>query len=192
VIHKPVIVTAPTLEPVTIVEARRHLQVVADDQDELLVLLIRAAARRAQAEQHRTLLTTTYDWKLDGWPCDRIIRLPAPPLQSVTSITYLDADGDSQTLAANQYRVITGTPGLVVPAVNVSWPATLSQVASITIRYVAGYTSQALVPASTKHAILLMVGDNWENREAVITGTIVNVMPAAESLLAVDTWGGYG
>jgi uncharacterized phiE125 gp8 family phage protein len=190
-IHKPVVFTGPSQEPITLEEARSHLQVVADDQDELLELMIAAATRRAQAEQHRTLLTTTFDWSIDAWPCSRKIVIPGPPLQSVTSIAYLDPDGVAQTLAANQYRVITGTPGLVIPAVDVQWPSLLQQPASVTIRYVAGYASHALVPASTKYAILLMVGDNWENREAVITGTIVNIMPATEALLAADQWGGY-
>src|SRR6185295_4859943 len=49
------------------------------------------------------------------------IEIPWPPLQSVTSIKYLDANGQEQTLPPADYTVDTiSEPGLVIPAT--AWP----------------------------------------------------------------------
>jgi hypothetical protein len=46
-----------------------------------------------------------------------------------------------------------------------------------------GEGSDDVFPASVRAAILLIVGDLHENREGVVTGTIVSVNPTAERLL---------
>lgn len=45
-------------------------------------------------------------------------------------------------------------------------------------------SSETAVPEDVKHAILLYVGWFFNERDAVITGTIVSPNPAAEALLA--------
>jgi uncharacterized phiE125 gp8 family phage protein len=50
---------------------------------------------------------------------------------------------------------------------------------------VAGYGGSHTVPEPIKQAILLLVGAWFENREAVLTGTIVATLPfAVDALLA--------
>lgn len=170
--------TGPTDFPVSYQEALEHLRLDTNDEMDTVNALIRAATDHVERFTHRALMTQTLVLKLDEWPtlCDSpyFIELPRPPLQSVTSITYLDADNVSQTWASTNYTVDTNrTPGRVALAYNKSLPDTLSGVANaITVTYVAGYATRAAVPESIKLAIRLLIGHWFENREDSVTGTI--------------------
>jgi uncharacterized phiE125 gp8 family phage protein len=167
-------VTAPTAEPVTVAELRTHSRI--DDITEegpLLVRLIKAARRWCEAFLSQSMVNTTFDLTLDCFPAWEI-RLPRCPLQSVTSITYIDANGDSQTVSSSDYIVDTKTkPGRITPAFGDSWPSTQSRINAVTVRFVAGYGAAAsAVPDEWKQAILLLAGHWYGNREAGLVGTI--------------------
>ncbi len=146
--------------------------------DPLLRMLITAARRAAELNLHRYLITQTLDAYLDQFPCDEI-RLP--PLQSVTSITYTDTAGETQTLAADQYRVdAVSEPARITPAYGTRWPVTLEQTHAVIIRFVAGYGAAAAVPETIKHWMLLRIQTLWENRDQIVIGTsgMVELPPA--------------
>ena len=63
-----VTVTAATTAPVTISEVKDHLVVDHSDDDQYLAGLIDAVVEYLEAVQDRTLVTTTYDLKLDRFP----------------------------------------------------------------------------------------------------------------------------
>lgn len=184
-----VLVTPPALEPVTLAEARVQCRSHPDD-DDLLTELIVVAREAAEAFVGRALILRTYDLKTDGFPSEW--SLPMAPAASVSSITYVDIDGTTQTLAADQYATLLagGTPGCdagrIVPAYGVVWPATRGTPESVTVRFVAGYGAAAAnVPSVFRHAIKVMVEDLYEERGSYVTGTIVTALPtAAQRLLA--------
>ncbi len=111
-----------------------------------------------------------------GWQTDlSSFRLPWPPLQSVSSITWLDTAGNLSTVPSSTYIVDTmSEPGRVALAYGQTWPSTstqgnsISPVSGVTVTYVTGYASVTQVPASIKHAILLLVAAWYENREDII------------------------
>ncbi len=89
-----VLLTAPTEEPITLDEAKLHLRVEIDDDDTLILGMIKAAREYAEVVTHRRLITQTWRYYLDSWPEDKdYIEMPFPPLQSISSITYTDCDG---------------------------------------------------------------------------------------------------
>ena len=96
-----------------------HLRVDADitGDDGLIAALIVTA--RQQAGEHRTgraLVTQQWRLGLDRF-ADDSLELPLPKLQSVQSVTYLDADGVRQTLAGAGYDVVTDElVGRLLPA----------------------------------------------------------------------------
>ena len=57
----------------------------------------------------RALLTQTWDMYLDEFPCAGEIIIPLSPLQSVTSVSYVDQHGATQTWASANYRIVSGT-----------------------------------------------------------------------------------
>jgi uncharacterized phiE125 gp8 family phage protein len=64
---------------------------------------------------------------------------------------------------------------------------------AITITFWAGYGEDGRsVPAPIKHAMLMLVGFWYENRTAVLVGSISKPLEfAVESLLSSQKWGSY-
>lgn len=185
------ITTGPSLDPVSLQEAKDHLRVDSTDEDGLIVGYILAARDYVEREIGRSLINRTLQLKIDSdWPVDcngnDRIELPKPPAVSVSSITYIDTAGNAQTLASDQYQFTQGDLyGYVRPAYGVSWPAVRDQADAITVTYVAGYGSNpGDVPHSIRQAILLMVAHFYENREAVTTATMNEAPLAVNALLA--------
>ena len=74
-------------------------------------------------------------------------------------------DGFGQTIDASNYTVDDKSrDGWVVPVAGFAWPPTLAAINVVTVRFRAG---NATVPAPLKHAVLLLAGHLYENREAV-------------------------
>lgn len=177
-------------EPVTAAEAKAHLRVDHADDDAYIGTLITAARQHVEEWTSRALVTQTWELKLDRFPASGAIALPRPPLQGVTAITYIDDNGASQTLAADQYTVHTSElPGRVTRAYEVTWPSTRAVPNAVTVTYTAGYGAAAAVPNPIKQALLLIVGDLYRNREDTITGTVAARLKAVDALIGpYRTW----
>lgn len=179
------LVTAPAIEPVTLTEAKTHLRVDSSDEDAYISALI-TAAREIVERIHlwRALITQTWEYVLDDWPDEDVIKIPYPPLQSIVSITYTDEDGNDHTLSTDVYAVDTySEPGRVVLKPGQTWPtADLWPAGAIRIQFVAGYGDNASdIPQPIRQAILLLVGHLYENREA--TGKAAQEIPLGISAM---------
>ena len=161
-----IVTTAPTWEPVTLAEAKDHMRVDHSDEDAVISGLIPSAREylegvlgSALPQQSITAYYSTF-WNL--------LTLPrACPLQSVTSVKYLDEDGVLQTVDSAVYDVYTApTPGEVRLAYNQTWPTHRIVTDPVRIEYVAGYAGAGSVPAPLRAAMLLLIGHWYENREA--------------------------
>ena len=155
---------APTEEPVTLEQAAEHLRLTTNTQDARLDDLIRAARDTVERITGRQLMTATWALRLDEFP-SREIDLFYPPAQSVTSITYYDTAGDSQTLSTDVYELDAYTmPPRVVLKPNQWWESSeAGKYNAVTVTWVAGYTAMNLVPPSIRHAILMAIEDMNEH-----------------------------
>ncbi len=159
----------PVLEPISLSEAKQHLRVDFADDDALIESLIIPAAREMlESDTQRSLLTQTKQLVLDELGC---IEIFDATVQSISSVTYLDTDNARQTLAAEQYELYKKhETSLIVPAYNITWPASISRHGAVTVDYVAGYQSLDLVPVQLKQAMLLLIADFYENRQDMLIG----------------------
>lgn len=151
------LITAPASEPVTVSEAKARLHITIDDEDTDLAAMIPESRELCEAGCQRAFVTQTYSLYLDRFPrgCGEI-RLPRPPLQSVTWVKYYDGAGDLQTLDASAYYVTTGAePGRIRPVTY--WPETQLRPEAVEVQFVAGYGLAAAVPSAAKSAILLTI-----------------------------------
>lgn len=152
----------------------------------LILALIQAARSAAENFTRRALVSQGFQLAFDEFPCGREIILPRPPLISVTSITYTDADGAAQTLTASNYSVdIRNTPGRLVLKNDYSWPETDDIPNAVVVAYTAGYgTTPSSVPQGLRVAIRYLVTHWFENRGTLNIGNIANELPGtAEALL---------
>jgi uncharacterized phiE125 gp8 family phage protein len=131
--------------------------------DPLLNILITAARQHAEQELGRAIMPQTLDAYFDDF---NHCGFTLPPLNSVTSITYVDTDGATQTLATSQYQVdAVSIPARIVPAYAVVWPTTREQLNAVTIRFAAGYTT---VPACIKNWMLMRIKTLWDGRDQLV------------------------
>ena len=176
------LVTAPTVEPLTTDDVKAQSRIDISDDDSLIGAYIEVARAYVETILSTALITQTWDYTLEAWPGKGVIYLPRPPLQSVTSITYTDKDGNSDTVSSADYLVDTAArPGRIVLKGTASWPAvTLRESNAIVVRFVAGYGDAASdVPPAIRQALKLLVGDFYENREntLAVQGLTLGQMP---------------
>ena len=162
------VVTPPSVEPITLVEAKLHCKVDLTTDDDLITALIVAAREEIERRTWRALISQTLELILADWPGGSWIELPRAPLQSIASVKYKDKDGNETTWSSANYLAGTDSvPGVLALAWSASWPSVdLYPVEPIRIRFVAGYGLAASVPQSLKQAILLLVAHWYEAREA--------------------------
>ena len=133
--------TAPTAEPLHVDHAKQHLRIDHTEEDVYVEGLIAAVRSECEAWRNECLVSQTLDLRLDDWPDDDII-IPRHPLASVSSITYVDTDGATQTLATSYYTADTySRPGRIALAYQQTWPTVRGVINAITIRFVAGYVT---------------------------------------------------
>jgi uncharacterized phiE125 gp8 family phage protein len=171
------LITGPSIEPVTVVEAKLHLHVDDAAEDTLIQALITAAREQCEHILGRSIMPQTWELVLDSFPKDGDIELLNPTIISISSIKYIDAlTANEVTLAANQYALDKDNePGWVMPASGFTWPAALEVANAVRVRYQAGYTDAASVPASIKNWIKLAVGVWYRNREAGVEAAITTL-----------------
>ena len=160
----------PTTEPVSLVEAQLHLRLdvfgspPSHPDDSLVETLISAA--RENAEQYTAVTIAKASYQVRGKVNKSQISLQTWPVTSVASVTYEDGDGAVITVDPSTYTVDNfQRPSRLVFKIDAPAQET-------TINFTAGYTdgespNDYPCPAGVKAAILLMLGNLYENRESV-------------------------
>lgn len=165
----------PSGLPVSVAEVKSRLRMAACETafDDDIELQIYAAAEQLEKDSQRQILSATYEHSQDCFSDQ--IRLKMRPVTSVTSVTYLDTDGTSQTLDSADWR-FDQSRQCVLPAVGESFPSTISDPNAVTVTYSAGYGSDSgCLPRLIKQCIILAVAhwfmDPAEESAARIQGT---------------------
>ena len=191
---------APTVEPVTLEEVYNQTSSDEDHADYLTPLIARAR-KRFEQRTGRFLVQQTWQFALPKF-CDTI-EIPYAPLQSITSIKYIDNLGQLVTIDAADYRVIDhGIKATVTPKLGGSWPAPGFKVSdAVQIECVLGHapvvdgaldTANIIDPDKynmAKQAILILIADWFRNREdsaPVQLYAVPNAFKAISDELAVE------
>lgn len=198
------VVTEPASEPLELSEVLEHLRYPHTSENIYIgKVLIPAARKYVEKATGHALITQTVRLTRDyfpGWSEGYMFRLPKPPLQSLTptvgdpdlGITYTDAAGVVQTVDPATYAVDPSSmPGRIALADGELWPTdAIEQIASVKVRYVAGYGLAKDVPETFKVAMLQLIGHWFVNREAVLTGTISKDIEFGLTALLESEWCG--
>lgn len=180
--------TGPAVEPVTRAEAKLHMRVETTAEDSTHTAMIKAAREYCEGVVGRQFVYATWKEYFDRFPSDEI-RMSKPPLSSVTSITYVDVDGNTQTWTASLYQTdAISEPARIKPVDGESWPTTQDNTYNaVTVTFVAGYGAAASdVPTNFKQAIFLLVGLWHRDREAWVDRRTAEVQAGLRSLLHLN------
>jgi uncharacterized phiE125 gp8 family phage protein len=166
-----VLVTGPTAEPITLEETKSFAHITTADDDAVIASLITTARQMFDGPNAwfgRALMPQTWAYSLPAFPAGAI-ELPLPPLRSVTTIQYVDANGATQTLAPAAYVANTTIePGTVAPIPTTTWPVARVQDNAVTVTYVSGYLSDTAIPREIKTWLMQAVSFLYLNREAPV------------------------
>jgi len=157
--YAPVTTVAAASEPVDLATAKAHLRVDADDENAGISALIAAARDYVELYCGIAIVQRTVTIKCDGFA--DFAALPLVPLISVSSVSYVDGTGATQTLAGSVYEArADGMDASIVLKNGQSWPD-VQDGSRITVTAVVGF---ATIPDAIKHAILLLVGEWYDAR----------------------------
>jgi len=162
--------TAPTIEPVSLDEVKAHSRIASSaDYDDVLIK-DKITAVRQMIEANYSIACVTQTWKLwlEQFPCNDI-EIEKRPVQSITSVKYLDASAVLQTITSTDYITdLKHRPPRIVLAPGKSWPSVPNiRPDAVVIEFKAGYgDTAATVPANIKNFILIKIADFYEQRES--------------------------
>lgn len=182
----------PAVEPISLDEFKLHSAIEIADDDALCARALKAAREYCEETLGQSFITQTWTYTLDRFPPHHV-RLPRPPLISVSGITYKDTAGVTQTLSSAVYEVDSKSrPGRVGLVYNQYWPAIYIGQNVVTITYTAGYGADGdSVPERIKLAIAQLASHWLENRETVTDGRFSEVPLMATKLLDLSWQGTY-
>ena len=167
------ITTPPAAEPISLTEAKSYLRLDHATEDALVTSLITAARQLVEQYTRLALVTQVVTESLDKFPIWTIenldaIYLSVNPVQTIDSLTYIDQNGESQTLGATDYELdSTSEPARLTSSLDAQfWPGTLLAANAVTIVYTAGYGAAAAVPQGIIAGLYLTLGHLYSNRDA--------------------------
>jgi uncharacterized phiE125 gp8 family phage protein len=174
-----VLTNVPAVEPVSLVEAKAHLRVDADDEDALIGALVATARLFVERTLGLALITQSWSYFVDAWPRSYTLALPLAPVQAISAVRLHGADGGTTTLDAADYAVdVLSRPARIVfnGAVPSVAPRTLN---AFEVSLLAGYGDEPDdVPQTLRHALVLLVAHWFERREPVVLGDMPQEVPA--------------
>ena len=158
------LVSAPAAEPISLADAKEHLNIVnSTDDDDMITRWIAAVRRDAEQYMHRAIITQTWDFFWDTFP--GVIYVPNSPVQSVTSLKYYDTNNTEQTLSSALYESdLNREPAIIRPVSAQTWPSTYDRMAAVTLRVVCGYGDASAVPEDIIAGMLTWIANLYMHR----------------------------
>lgn len=175
----PVLVTAPTVDLLTLKEAKNHCRVDTSDDDEFIDGLIASVTSYLDGYAGvlgRALLQQT--WKMEHANFSADLCIPLGNVLSVDAVKYYDTNNTQQTASASLYELVL-EPGSAEVCLKYgqSWPVAYMRRDAIEVTWKAGYgTTAASVPSAIRHAALLLLG-HWYNNRGAATDTPFSELP---------------
>lgn len=161
-----VLKSPPVIEPIGLDEVKAHSRIDLTDDDLLIQHQILAVRQMVERIYDIALITQTWTMYLDWLPdCIEIFKRP---VQSVTSVKWMDSAGTTQAIDPALYWVdLNARPPRIVRSINASWPYVEPRPSAVAVEFVAGYGDERQdMPPNLVSYLLIKVADFYENRES--------------------------
>ncbi len=152
--------SSPSGLAVSLDEAKKHLRVSGASQDDEITLLIEASTEKLERDISRGIISATWQQAMSCFPSDsEMIILMMGMNTAVSSITYVDTDGVTQTLDSALWSYSQGRSGIFTEDAE-GWPEVSQETKSdkVFINFTCGVVDSGCVPRLLKQAILLVTG----------------------------------
>jgi uncharacterized phiE125 gp8 family phage protein len=193
----PKIISVEGDEPISIEEARAHLEAqpyedsdVDPIDDTMIEGWLMAAREYCENFLGLSLTTRTLEIALDSFPTSTsiggvLIELPMGPVRDVISVSWGD-DSDAELAAADLALDTYRRPNALKP-VAAAWPSVTAATNAVKVRYLAGYGVDSdggeAMPKVIRSAILLVLGHLYRNREDTTEQALSSIPVGATSLM---------
>lgn len=185
---RPVRVTGPAANPVSVSEVKAWARIDGTDSDTLLTSMLAAAVEHVDGYTGilgRCLINQT--WRVSFRTWKPYFYLPFPDVSSVSSVKYFDVDNVEQTVSSSLYQLVeTDNASFVRFTDDFPDPALYDdRLDAIRIDFVAGYgAASSNVPEAIKAAIMMIAAQWYQNPEAALPQTFQELPNGAQALLA--------
>lgn len=195
------VITEPIREPILSSEALAHLRVLSTDEVDTIDALIETSRDYVEGYTGRRLVKQQVSQTLDRFPRARALDLYGSPLLSTGLLStgevrivvkyWPDGASTHEVFGSSHYIVSDNREGNLPRLTlkrNKQWPTRELRTAdAVEIEYWVGFgtgIAAAPIPGWARQASLLLIGHWFENREAVVLGSIATTVPlAAKAIL---------
>lgn len=175
-----------TTEPVSLAEAKAHLNVVDFEDDDDMITGHITQARHTVEKATRRALWTGQAWQAGytGFGNFETVRgrlsIPKPPLAGVASVQYYDSDNALQIVSSSAYvvddsgsdRAIIGfTSDFSCPSLSCDYAA------PVRVNFTAGYADAEAMPGGLVSAMEYLIQHLYDNRSPVGINVNLTEMP---------------
>lgn len=161
-----ILTTPPSVEPLSLTEAKAHLRITHNDDDTYISTLIISARRAVEQRFDLPLLQQSWSIFADDWPNAGEFNLPLFPVMSIADVKIYGDDDVAATLdPAHYYLDAVSRSARLVLRRGRLFPPPGRRANGIEIKLLAGFgTTAAAVPNTIKQALLITLADWFANR----------------------------
>ena len=171
------VITPASTYPVSLTEAKSHLKVDTTADDTYITSIIKAATQLSEEYTNRFFIDTVIEQTCSDFA--QLQTLFKSKVSAVSHVKYYDSDNSLQTLSSTIYDTqLKYEPSQIQLADDKSFPEITKRNDAVVARYTVGYGASASdVPEIIKQAILLTIGNFYQNRNSVVIGRIATELP---------------
>ncbi|QFR31718.1 head-tail connector protein [Ancylobacter sp. TS-1] len=161
-----ILLAGPTVEPLTLAEAKTYLRVDHDAEDALIASLLTAARATVEALTRRCLIDQ--DWRLvrDAWPASGLIPVPVNPLRAILAAHVIGAEGGDVEVPLTAFTADTARLPALIRVERGAVPAPGRPLAGIALDLRAGHGPGAdHVPSPLVEAVRVVLAHFYEHRD---------------------------